>query len=114
MLLLLLLNRMGIPVAGGQGMVINLLDAGLSFVGATDTLTILTVIIAITAVQTALSIGLTWWTAKLTRGYQSERQMELFAALMRANWGFLSGQKAGDMTSAVLVECDRLKAGLRR
>jgi ABC-type multidrug transport system fused ATPase/permease subunit len=107
-LLLPLLNRMGIPVAGGQGMVINLLDAGLSSVGATDSLVILGIIIAITAVQTALSIGLTWWTAKLTRGYQSERQVELFTTLMRANWSFLAGRKAGEMTSAILTECDRL------
>ena len=74
-LLLPLLNRMGIPVAGGQGVVINLLDTGLSFVGASDTLVILVIIIAITAVQTALSIGMTWWMTKLTRGYQSERQV---------------------------------------
>ncbi len=107
-LLLPLLNRMGIPVAGGQGVVINLLDTGLSFVGASDTLVILVIIIAITAVQTALSIGMTWWMTKLTRGYQSERQVELFATLMRANWSFLAGRKAGEMTSAILTECDRL------
>jgi ABC-type multidrug transport system fused ATPase/permease subunit len=110
-LLLPLLNLLGIPAASSQGVVTKFLDGGLTRIGATDPLTILFVIITITAVQTALTIALTWWTAQLTRRYQSQRQMELFGALMRAKWAFLADRKAGDMTSAIITESERLAGG---
>jgi len=109
-LLLPLLNRIGIPAMSSQGAVIKLLDAGLTVVGATGPLAILFVIIAITAVQTALAIGQTWWTSKLARRYQSQRQTELFSAFMGAKWGFLADRKTGELTSAIITECERLGA----
>ncbi len=109
-LLLPLLNRIGIPATTNQGGVIKLLDAGLTLVGATGPLTILFVIIVLTAIQTALAIGQTWWTFRLARRYQSQRQVELFSALMSAKWEFLADKKAGELTSAIVTECERLGA----
>jgi ATP-binding cassette subfamily C protein len=107
-LLLPLLNRIGIPAATSQGMAIKLLDSGLTRIGATGPLAILSVIIAIAALQTGLAIGLTWWTTRLARRYQSQRQVELFGALMRAKWAFLADRKAGELSSAIIAECERL------
>jgi ABC-type multidrug transport system fused ATPase/permease subunit len=107
-LLLPLLNRLGISAASGQGTAIKLLDSGLELTGATSPVAILVVIIAIAAVQTALAIALTWRSTKLARSYQSQRQIELFSALMQAKWTFLSERKAGELTSAIITECDRL------
>jgi ABC-type multidrug transport system fused ATPase/permease subunit len=107
-LLLPLLNRIGIPAMSSQGATIKLLDTGLTRVGATGPLGILFVIIVIAAMQTTLAIGLSWWTVQLARGYQRQRQMELFSAFMWAKWGFLTDRKAGELTSAIITECDRL------
>jgi ATP-binding cassette subfamily C protein len=107
-LLLPLLNRIGIPATSSQGVAIKLLDTSLTFIGATNPMAILVVIIAIAFVQTLLAIRLTWWTARLARRYQSQRQMELFRALMGAKWGFLADRKAGELTSAIIAECERL------
>jgi len=107
-LLLPLLNRLGIPAASSQSAAIKLLDAGLALIGATGPLAILFVIIAIAAVQTALAIALTWWTAQLGRRYQRQRQLELFSAFIRAKWSFLADRKAGELTSAIITECGRL------
>src|SRR5215469_12141736 len=85
-LLLPLLNLIGIANANGQGTVIKLLDKGLAMAGATTPWRILAVIAAITAVQTGLAIGLIWWTALLARRYQSQCQLEMSRAFMRAKW----------------------------
>jgi ATP-binding cassette subfamily C protein len=107
-LLLPLLNRIGMPTGGGQGTASKLLNHALALTGTTGPLTILLIIIAITAMQTVLAIRLTWWTTQLARSYQSERQIELFGAFMRAKWAFLADRKAGELTSAIVNECDRL------
>lgn len=107
-LLLPLLNRIGMPAGSTQGTATKLLNNGLALIGATGPASILFLIIAIGAVQTALAIGLTWWTTQLARSYQSQRQMELFDAFMRAKWAFLTDRKAGELTSAIINECDRL------
>lgn len=107
-LLLPLLNRIGIPATSSQGTAIKLLDTGLTYVGATSPLSILFVIITIAAVQAALAIGLTWWTAQLARRYQSQLQIGLFSACMRAKWIFLTDWKAGELTSAIITECGRM------
>ena len=92
-LLLPLLSRIGIAVSSNQGVVISQLDRGLTLIGATSPLTILAVIVAIVAIQTMLSVVLIWWTAILARRYQSQRQLELFDALMRAKWNYLADKK---------------------
>jgi ABC-type multidrug transport system fused ATPase/permease subunit len=107
-LLLPLLSRIGIAVSSNQGVVISQLDRGLTLIGATGPLTILAVIIVIVAVQTTLAVVLIWWTAILARRYQSQRQLELFDAFMRAKWNYLADKKAGEMTNAVITECERL------
>ena len=107
-LLLPLLSRIGIAAGGGQGAVIKQLEKGLTLIGATTPLEILAIIITVTAIQTALSVGLTWWTAILARRYQSQHQEELFGAIMRAKWSFIADKKAGDITNAVITESERL------
>lgn len=107
-LLLPLLNRIGMPVGGNQGTATKLLNDGLALTGTTGPIAILLLIIAISAAQMVLAIGLTWWTTQLARSYQSQRQMDLFGAIMRAKWAFLADRKAGELTSAIVNECDRL------
>ena len=106
-LLLPLLSRTGIAAASTQGATIRVLDKALALIGATTSLEIVAVIITITAVQTLLSMSLTWWTVSLARRYQGQRQVELFRAFMRAKWTFLVDRKGGEMTNAIVTECDR-------
>jgi ATP-binding cassette subfamily C protein len=107
-LLLPLLNLIGIANASGQGTVIKLLDKGLAVTGATTPLRILVVIAAISIVQTGLAIGLIWWTALLARRYQSQRQLEMFRAFMRAKWSFITDKKSGELINAIVTESERL------
>jgi ABC-type multidrug transport system fused ATPase/permease subunit len=107
-LLLPLLSRIGIAAASSQGVAIRLLDSSLALIGATGALEIVAVMVMVVAAQTALSIGLTWWTAILARRYQSQHQLELFGALMRAKWTFIANEKAGELTNAIITESDRL------
>ncbi len=107
-LLLPLLSQIGIAAANNQGLAFRLIEKGLQLIGANEPVKILAVIIGIAAVQTIVSIALTWWAAILARHYQSQRQLELFAALMNAKWLFLADRKAGEMTNAIVTESDRL------
>jgi ABC-type multidrug transport system fused ATPase/permease subunit len=107
-LLLPLLKWIGVAATSTQGTITRLLDRGLALAGATTPLRILVVIIVIAAVQTALSIALIWWTAILARRYQSQRQLEMFSAFMRAKWRFIADQKAGEMINAIVTESERL------
>jgi len=107
-LLLPLLSRMGIAPSGSQGAVIGHIESALAVIGATSPSAILAVIIAIALIQTALSVALTWWTALLARHYQSQRQLELFGAIMRAKWSFIADKKAGEITNAIVTETERL------
>jgi ABC-type multidrug transport system fused ATPase/permease subunit len=102
---------MGVAIARSQGStVIKLLDRGLALVGVTGPLGVLGAIIVIAAIQTTLSIALVWWTAILARRYQSQRQLLLFGALMRAKWSFIVNKKSGEMTNAIITESERLGA----
>ena len=49
-----------------------------------------------------------WWTVGLGRHYQARRQLEIFRAFMRAKWSFIADKKAGEMTNAIITECERL------
>lgn len=106
--LLPIINKFGISAGGVQGNSVVWLDRILAALGATGPAEILALILVIVAVQSALSIALTWWSAFAARRYQSERQLELFRALMRARWTFLAGRKAGELTSAIITESERL------
>lgn len=107
-LLLPLLSRIGIASASTTSAAVQLLERGLNFVGATTPLGVLFVIVAIAAMQTALSVALIWWTAKLARHYQSQRQVEMCNAFMHAKWHFIADHKAGEMINAIITESERL------
>ena len=107
-LLLPVLNRIGIVAAGNQGIVVGLIENGLKRIGANSTGEILTVFIATATLQTVLSLALNFWTVRIARSYQSRRQLELFTAFMRAKWAFLTDRRAGELTNAIITECERL------
>ncbi len=106
-LLLPLLSGIGLAPSSSQGAATALLDRALAAVGAVDPTGILIVIIAVATVQTALYIGLNWWTAKLGRRFQRQRQIELFRAFMRAKWNFIVDRKSGELTNVIVTECER-------
>src|SRR5580704_4154207 len=107
-LLLPLLSRVGVATGSSQGLVTGLLNKSLAFIGATEPLAILAVIIVVAGIQAALTIALNWWSVKLARHYQSRRQLEMFSAFMRAKWSFIAARKAGEMTNAIVTESERL------
>jgi ABC-type multidrug transport system fused ATPase/permease subunit len=107
-LLLPLLNRVGIVAASGQSVTTNLIDKGLALVGANSTGEILALVVVVASIQAALSVALNWWTVRLARSYQSQRQLEMFGAFMRAKWTFITDRKAGEMTNAIVTESERL------
>jgi ABC-type multidrug transport system fused ATPase/permease subunit len=107
-LLLPLLSRVGIAAGSSQGLVTGFINKSLAFIGATEPLPILAVIVAVAGIQAILTIALNWWSVKLARHYQSRRQLEMFRAFMRARWGFIAARKAGEMTNAIVTESERL------
>lgn len=111
-LLLPLLIRTGIAAGNSQGYAVNLLDRTLALVGATTPLRILVVIVVIAALQTGLAVALIWWTSILARRYQSQRQLEMFGAFMRAKWNFIANKKSGEITNAIITESERLGGAL--
>lgn len=111
-LLLPILSKLGISTGAGQGQSLALVGRALSALGVNTPVEVLALILAIVAVQSGLSIALTWWSSFAARRYQSERQLELFQALMRARWTFLADRKAGELTSAIVTETERLGGAL--
>lgn len=107
-LLLPLLSRIGIGASSNQGFATTVLENALSAIGATDVLRILAVIVVVALAQTIIFIALNWWTARLGRRYQSQRQSELFRAFIRARWSFLTDKKAGELTNVIVTESERL------
>jgi ATP-binding cassette subfamily C protein len=107
-LFLPLLGTIGLGSGANQGTATAALEKGLAFIGATDPVEVLAVIIAVALVQTALFITLYWWTARLARCYQSQRQSELFRAFMRARWSFITEKKSGELTNVIVTESERL------
>jgi ABC-type multidrug transport system fused ATPase/permease subunit len=107
-LLLPLLSRVGIAAAGDQGAANRFVDKSLALVGANSTVAILAVVIVVATIQVVLSSVLNWWTVGLGRHYQARRQLEIFRAFMRAKWSFIADKKAGEVTNAIITECERL------
>jgi ATP-binding cassette subfamily C protein len=107
-LLLPLLNRLGIVAASAQGAANKLIEKSLGLFGANDTTKVFVLIVLVASVQMVLSVGLNWWSVRLARTYQVQRQLELFGTLMRAKWTFLVNRKAGELTNAIVTECERL------
>ena len=107
-LLLPLLNRVGIVSAPTQGLANEVIDNGLMLVGANGTGAIFLVVLMVATAQMFFTVSLNWWSVRLARSYQSQRQLELFGAFMRAKWAFIVDRKAGEMTNAIITECERL------
>ena len=107
-LLLPLLNRVGIVTTAAPGVASDLIDKGIAFLGLSGIAAIFILVIAISTAQMLLSISLHWWEVTLATHYQSQRQLELFTAFMRAKWAFIVDHKVGEMTSAIVTECERL------
>lgn len=108
-LLLPLLSHVGISYTAGNGAASEILNRGLLAIGAAvSPLGLLVVLIAVAAVQVALFITLQWWMTSAARSYQSRRQSQLFRAIMRAQWKFIIGRKAGELTNAIISESERL------
>jgi len=107
-LLLLLLSHIGISYTTGQGFVGAALSRGLTTISALGTFGILVFLIAVAIVQTVLYLSLQWWMVRAARGYQRQRQLRLFSALMHAQWEFVIGRKVGELTSTIVSESERL------
>jgi len=107
-LLLPLLSVIGFAPGSNPGPAVATLERGLALVGAVDAGGILAVIVVVATVQLGLYVLLNWWTARLGRRYQRQRQMELFRAFMRARWTFVSARKSGELTNTIITECERL------
>ncbi len=107
-LLLPLLSRIGVGAATNQSFASVTLENILTALGATDVVRILAVIVVVATAQAALYISLSWWTSRLGRRYQSQRQSELFRAFVRARWSFLTARKAGELTNVIVTESERL------
>jgi ATP-binding cassette subfamily C protein len=111
-LLLPLLHRVGIVPQSAQGVANAVIQKGLALVGAQSTLEILMLVAVASTAQMILSVALSWWSIRLARSYQAQRQLELFAAFMRAKWSFLVDRKAGEMVNAITTESERLARAL--
>jgi ABC-type multidrug transport system fused ATPase/permease subunit len=108
LLLLPLLNRAGVVAASTQGLANAFIEKGLAFFGADTTSKILLLVIVVATAQMTLSLAFNWWSIRLGQSYQSHRRLELFGAFMRAKWVFIADLKAGEMTNAIVTECERL------
>ena len=98
---------MGIVTAATQGIANKLIDKTLAVVGASGTGAIFVLVIIIATTQMMFSLWLNWWSVRLASSYQSQRQVELFSAFMRAKWAFFVDRKVGEMTNAIVTECER-------
>jgi ABC-type multidrug transport system fused ATPase/permease subunit len=107
-LLLPLLNRVGIVTTATPGVASGLIDKSLLLLGVSGTGAIFALVVAIATAQMIFSVSLNWWDVRLAAHYQSQRQMELFCAFMRAKWAFIVDRKIGEMTSTIVTECERL------
>lgn len=110
-LLLPLLARTGIIAGAGSGIVSEYLERALAYIDPqAGTGTVLAILVGVAAIQAALFIGMSWWTAKLTARYLSGWRRCLFAAFINAEWLYLTSRKSGDLTNAVVTETVRLAA----
>jgi ATP-binding cassette subfamily C protein len=107
-LLLPLLTRVGIVGASSQGIANAVIEKSLALVGAHSSSKILVIIVIVATGQMILSVALNWWSTGWVQSYQSQRQLELFGAFMRAKWTFIVDRKAGEMVNAIVTECERL------
>jgi ATP-binding cassette subfamily C protein len=107
-LLLPLLDRLGLNSGMSQGVIRELIDGALRFFNISGTLGIFVLIAGLSAIQAALFIGLNWWMTRLARQYQRRRQTDLLRVFLRARWSFAVERRSGELTNAIITECERL------
>jgi ATP-binding cassette, subfamily C, bacterial len=108
-LLLPLLAHVGISYGAGSGIAGAALNNVIAVIGASlGTLGILAILIAVASVQAAFFIILQRWMSIVSRSYQRRQQTQLFRAFMCAQWEFMIGRKAGELTNAIVRESERL------
>jgi len=108
-LLLPLFSQIGISYSAGSGLAGDLLHQALSAIGGSFGLSsMLVIIVGVAALQAVFFIALHWWMTSTSRSYKRHRQSQLFRAIMSAQWEFVSQIKAGELTSAIVSECERL------
>src|SRR5215472_12153431 len=108
-LLLPLLSHIGISYTAGQGFAGTVLSRGLGTLNTSlGTVGILIVLTCVAVIQTFLYISLQWWMVNASRGYQRQRQLRLFRALLHAQWEFIVDRKSGELTSAIVSESERI------
>ena len=108
-LLLPLFSQIGISYSAGSGLAGDLLHQALSAIGGSFGLSsMLVIIVGVAALQAVFFIALHWWMTSTSRSYKRHRQSQLFRAIMSAQWEFVSQRKAGELTSAIVSECERL------
>ena len=108
-LLLPLFSQLGISYSASPGLAGGLLHQALSAIGgAFGISSMLVIIVGVTALQAVFFIALHWWMTSASRSYKRCRQSQLFGAIMTAQWEFVSQKKAGELTSTIVNECERL------
>src|SRR5262245_38407794 len=108
-LLLPLFSRLGISYSASPGLAGGLLHQALSAIGGSFAISsMLVIIIGVAALQAVFFITLHWWMTSASRSYKRGCQSQLFQAIMTAQWEFVSQKKAGELTSAIVSECERL------
>jgi ATP-binding cassette, subfamily C, bacterial len=108
-LLLPLFSEIGISYSAAPGLAGGLLHQALSAIGGSFGLSsMLAIIVGVAALQAVFFIALHWWMTSAARSYKCYRQSQLFRAIMSAQWEFVSQRKAGELTSAIISECERL------
>src|SRR5262245_53852695 len=108
-LLLPLFSRLGISYSASPALAGGLLHQTLSAIGGTFGISsMLVIIVGVAALQAVFFITLHWWMMSASRSYKRCRQSQLFRAIITAQWEFVSQKKAGELTSAIVSECERL------
>jgi ABC-type multidrug transport system, ATPase and permease components len=108
-LLLPLFSQIGISYSAGPGLAGNLLHQALSTIGGSFGISgLLVIIVGLAALQALFFIALHWWMTSVSRSYKRLRQSQLFHAIMHAQWQYVSGKKAGELTNAIVSESERL------
>jgi ATP-binding cassette subfamily C protein len=108
-LLLPLFSQIGISYSAGPGLAGSLLHQALSTIGGSFGISgLLVIIVGLAALQALFFIALHWWMTSVSRRYKRLRQSQLFHAIMHAQWQYVSGKKAGELTNAIVSESERL------
>jgi ATP-binding cassette subfamily C protein len=108
-LLLPLLDRIGISQTATANVASVAIEKIVGAAGVSGNATgILLLVTGVAFALAVLFIVLGWISAVVTRRYASYRRSQLFETFLRADWSFFVGHKSGELTSALVTECERL------